>query len=99
MSVENALVFIKLAERERGLRAEIGQLKGRAALDGLVSLGVQHGLDFSVAEYRAAVAALANGELDEAALTAVLEEIGLGKDNPYKPAGMQPADGCGEEAN
>ncbi len=86
MSVENAIVFLKLAERERGLRAEIGALKGRAAIDGLVALGAQRGLAFTVEEYRKAVAAMANGELDEAALAALLEEIGLGKDNPYKPS-------------
>ena len=85
MSVENALAFIKLAERERSLRAEIGALKGRAAIDGLVSLGAQRGLTFSVEEYRQAVVNMANGELDETALMEVLEEVGLGKNNPYKP--------------
>ena len=79
MSVENALAFLKLAERDRTLRGEIGLLKGRAAIDGLVVLGAQRGLHFTVEEYRAAVVAMANGELDEAALAAVLDEVGLGK--------------------
>jgi len=87
MSVENALAFLQLAEREQSLRAEIGALKGRAAIDGLVVLGAQRGLHFTVEEYRSAVVALANGELDDEALAAVLEEVGLGKDSPYKPRG------------
>ncbi len=85
MSVESALAFLKLAERERTLREEMRALKGRAAIDGLAALGARRGLDFTAEEYRAAVVALANGELDEAALAAVLEEIGLGKDNPHTP--------------
>jgi hypothetical protein len=79
MSVENALAFLKLAERERALREQIGRLKGRAAIDGLVTLGAGYGLSFTAGEYREAVVAMANGELDDAALAAVLEEVGLGK--------------------
>jgi len=81
MSVESAFAFLKLAERDRTLREEIGLLKGRAAIDGLAALGARRGLNFSVQDYRAAVVAMANGELDEAALTAVLDEVGLGKGN------------------
>ncbi len=86
MAVDNALAFIRLAETDRVLRQEIVALKGRTAIDGLVILGAQRGLVFTVEEYRAAVMAMADGELDEAALMAVLEEVGLGKNNPYKPA-------------
>ncbi len=85
MSVENALAFLKLAGRDGVLRQELGALRGRAAMDGLVALGLQRGLVFTAEEYREAVAAMASGELDEDALKGVLEEIGLGKDNPYKP--------------
>jgi hypothetical protein len=85
MSVENAVAFLKLAERERGLRQEMAGLKGRTAIDGLVHLGAGLGLVFTAEDYRGAVSAMANGELDESALTAVLEEVGLGKDNPYRP--------------
>ncbi len=86
MSVENAFLFLKRAERDRTLRDEIALLKGRAAIDGLVVLGAQRGLAFTADEYRSAVVAMANGELDEAALHAVLEEVGLAKGRLQEPA-------------
>ena len=87
MSAENALAFLALAERDGALRREIGLLKGAAAIQGLVQLGSARGLLFSEEEYRQAVMLMANGELDDAALMAVLEEVGLAKGNPYAPKG------------
>ena len=85
MSREHALAFLALAERDAALREEILLLKGPGAIEGLAKIGAARGLVFSAEEYRQAVVAMANGELDDAALMTVLEEVGLAKGNPYAP--------------
>jgi hypothetical protein len=54
MSVQNALRFIQRCRQDEGLRARIQAVDPRTGLEGLVPLGTETGLPFSIDEMREA---------------------------------------------
>jgi predicted ribosomally synthesized peptide with nif11-like leader len=77
MAVDNALAFLAHLETRADLRARIAEFKGRNAIDALRRLAASEGFHFSEADYRAAVVALAEGELSDEALAETQREMGM----------------------
>ena len=75
MSIEAAQAFMQKARTTEVLQQRIEALSGRGTLEQLVDIGRESGFDFSVEEYRQAVVLESEGELEDAALQALLEEV------------------------
>ncbi|MCC6143014.1 MAG: Nif11 family protein [Candidatus Hydrogenedentes bacterium] len=77
MSLDGAFAFLKLAETDEDLAADLARLRGREALVELTRIAAGRGLVFSVEEYREAVVQLADGALSDEALDEVRRELGM----------------------
>jgi predicted ribosomally synthesized peptide with nif11-like leader len=77
MSRERALEFLACAATQPELQARLGALKGRTALDDLRGIAREAGFDFSEEDYRTAIVALAEGELDDEAIENVQRDLGI----------------------
>lgn len=82
MSIENAHAFLAEVPRNARLRAQVKPLRGAGALARLVEIAGEAGFAFSEAEYRAAVAELAEGQLSDAAINATIDEYKMGRRTP-----------------
>ena len=78
MSREAALQFIARAGADSALGKRLAGLKGRTAIEALCAIAAEQGYSFNEEDYRAAVVALAEGELDEEALEEVRRQLGVG---------------------
>jgi predicted ribosomally synthesized peptide with nif11-like leader len=77
MSVAQATAFIEYVGASPALQREIDGYSGPGVLKRLVDLGARTGFSFTEEDYRNAVIELADGELSDESLDAVLRETGL----------------------
>jgi hypothetical protein len=75
VSIERAKDFLRDIPMTPALEERVRALEPRAGLTPLLALARREGYDFSEAHYRAAVVDLAEGELSDAALDQVLDEM------------------------
>ncbi len=77
MSEANATQFIKKIGTSPELQEAVNALQGAGVLRRMVTLGAEHGFEFTEEDYRAAVVTLADGALSDEALDEVLREAGF----------------------
>lgn len=79
MSIENALAFLSETQQNAILRARVAGLKGPGALSRLVTVATESGFFFTEDDYRRAVVELAQGELSDASLDRVIQDMRISR--------------------
>lgn len=77
MSEVDATQFIKKIGSSPELQEAVNAFQGAGVLRRMVTLGAEHGFEFTEEDYRAAVVTLADGALSDEALDEVLREAGF----------------------